>query len=458
MAAPDTTTADTPIAIPSVWSPPYRDLTIGLMLTITAAAFETLAVSTILPTITRELGGRDLYGWVFSAFLLTRLIGSTLAGTEVDRQGPAIPFLIGVGIFVAGLLLGGFAPSTEILLAGRVVQGLGSGVIGSVSYAIIARGYPESVRPRMLALNSTAWIVPGLIGPAIAGLIGDFVGWRWVFLGLVPIPLLAAALSLRALRSLARQEQGPRDWNGAITAFQLAFGTALLLIGLGQKLPWSVGLVAAGIAMSVPALRKLLPEGAFRAAPGLPAAVVCMGFVSMSFFGTDAFIPLALHDVRGLPSAVTGLALTAATITWTAGSWLLDRMVHRYSRRTFAVVGLALIVVGIGIGILVLHPELSPLIGIVAWSVAGLGIGLAYTTLSLATLDLAPVGREGSSAAALQVTDVLGSALGAGIGGVIIASYGNAAIASALQTQFLLMTAIAAIGMLIAMRLPGQRV
>jgi MFS family permease len=330
-------------------------------------------------------------------------------------------------------------------------------VIGAVSYAIIARGYPESMRPRMLALNSTAWIVPGLIGPAIAGLIGDYVGWRWVFLGLVPIPLLAAWISRQSLRELTREQQGPRDWSGATTPFQLAFGTALLLIGLGQPLPWLIGLVAAGLAISVPALRKLLPEGAFRAAPGLPATVVCMGFVTMSFFGTDAFIPLALHDVRGMPSAITGLALTAATITWTAGSWILDRMVHRYSRRTFAVVGLGLIAVGVAIGMLVLRPEISPLIGIVAWAVAGLGIGLTYTTLSLATLDFAPSGREGSSAAALQITDVLGSALGAGIGGVIIAAYGNAATAAALQTHFVLMAIIAALGMLIAMRLPGRR-
>lgn len=454
MAAPDMRPTDEPI---SVWAPPYRSLTIGLMLTITAAAFEALAVSTILPTITAELGGRNLYGWIFSAFLLTRLIGSTLAGAEVDRQGPALPFLIGVGIFVTGLLLGGLAPSTEILLAGRVVQGLGSGVIGSVSYAIIARGYPESVRPRMLALNSTAWIVPGLIGPAIAGLIGDFVGWRWVFLGLVPIPLISAVISRHALQGLAREHSGPRDWGSTITAFQLAFGTALLLVGLGQPLPWLIGLVAAGLVIGVPALRKLLPAGAFRAAPGLPATVVCMGFVSMSFFGVDAFIPLALHDVRGLPSAVTGLALTAATVTWTAGSWMLDRMVMRYSRRAFAVVGMILIVAGVGIGILVLNPALSPLIGILAWAVAGLGIGLAYTTLSLATLDLAPPGREGSSAAALQVTDVLGSALGAGIGGVIIAAYGSGATAAALQTQFLLMTGVAVVGMFIATRLPGRK-
>jgi MFS family permease len=330
-------------------------------------------------------------------------------------------------------------------------------VIGSVTYAIIARGYPESVRPRMLALTSTAWVVPGLIGPAIAGVIGDYVGWRWVFLGLVPIPLLAVVLSRQSLHGLTRTSDQPRDWSQVLRSVRLALGVTLLTIGLGTALPWGLLIVAASLVLAIPALQKLLPTGTLRAAAGLPAAVACMGLLSLCFFGVDVFIPLALTSVRGLPAVIAGLALTSATVTWTAGSWMLDRLVDRYSRRMFGAVGMVLIIIGIGLSLLMLNPLVPALLGVLAWGVAGLGIGLTYTTLSLATLDLAPKGQEGLSAASLQVNDTLGSAIGTGLGGVIIASYGAAGKVAALETQFVLMLAVAVLGLVVALRLPGQR-
>lgn len=441
----------------SVWKPPYRTLTISLMLTITVAAFETLAVSTILPAITADLGGIELYGWSFSAFLLSKLIATTLAGEEVDRQGPAWPFTIGVVVFAAGLLLAGLAPSMPILIIGRVIQGLGSGVIGSVAYVIIARGYPESLRPRMLALNSTAWVVPGLIGPAIAAAIGEYVGWRWVFLGLVALPLTAALLSFQELHKLTPATFRPRDWQRPWLAAQLAIGSAVLMVGFMQPLPWGIVAVAAGLIIALPALLKLLPPGTLRAAPGLPAPIAVMGLLSMGFFGVDVFIPLALTNVRGLSTVMGGLALTAATITWTSGSWLLDRLSTRYSRRMFVLVGLALILVGIALAIATLTPATPPMLGIVAWSIAGLGIGLTYTTLSLVALELAPKGREGVSTSSLQVNDTLGTALGSGIGGAIIAAYGEQQVGIALTLQFSLMMVVMVIAMLAALRLPARR-
>lgn len=457
MLAPEAADAGSaPISDHSVWSPQYRALTVGLLMIVTAAAFEALAVATILPAISRELGGIELYGWAFSAFLLTRLIGITLAGAEADRQGPAIPFLLGVGLFISGLLIAGFAPSMLVVIAGRAVQGLGSGVIGSVSYVAIARAYPDSMRPRMLALNSTAWVVPGLIGPALAGLIGDYLGWRWVFLGLAPFPLLAVLLAFGAMRGLARAVEQPREWRQARLAVQLALGTTILTIGLGQPLPWAPLVVALGLALGLPALRQLLPAGALLAAAGLPAAVACMGLLSLIFFGVDAFIPLGLNQVRGQAAVVAGLALTAATMTWTAGSWVLDRFARRASRRAFALIGLILIAVGIGLSLLSLWPELPASLAIFAWGIAGLGMGLTYTTLSLVTLELAPSGREGASSAALQVNDTLGSALGTGIGGVIIALYGETGTATALQIQFLLMLGLVLLAILAALRLPGR--
>src|SRR6266508_387569 len=240
---------------PGIWSGTHRSLTIGLVLTVSGAAFEALAVATTLPATIRDLGGLALYGWAFSAFMLANLIGITVAGAEADSQGPARPFIAGIATFVLGLIVVGLAPSMAIVILGRAVQGFGAGVISSVAYIVIGRGYPEEAKPRMLAVLSSAWVVPGLIGPALAGLISDIAGWRWVFLGLVPFLVIGAILTLPSLRQLSGGHAAPRDWSAYIAALRLSVGAGLALAGLGQSAQpiIALALIGAGAALGLPA-------------------------------------------------------------------------------------------------------------------------------------------------------------------------------------------------------------
>src|SRR4029079_6437723 len=93
----------------------------------------------------------------------------------------------GLALFAIGLLAGGLAPSMLILVAARFVQGLGAGTLQPIAYVAIGGTLPETLRPRMFAVLSTAWVLPGVIGPAIAGTVGEHIGWRFVFLGLLPL-------------------------------------------------------------------------------------------------------------------------------------------------------------------------------------------------------------------------------------------------------------------------------
>ena len=455
-----------PPAPAGIWSRSNRGLTIGLVVTVVGVAFEALAVATTLPATTRDLGGLALYGWAFSAFMLTNLIGITIAGAEADRYGPARPYLVGVSLFALGLAIAGTALSMPIVIVGRAVQGFGAGFISSTVYVVIGRGYSETARPRMLAVTSTAWVVPGLIGPALAGLIADHAGWRWVFLGLIPFPLVAAALALPSMRRLARAGDAPRDWGRIGAALRLATGAGLLLAGLGISEAWgwlyAGALIVAGAVLGFPALRRLLPPGTLRAAPGLPAAVATHGLLNMAFFGVDAFIPLALTEVRGQSAAMAGLALTAATLTWTTGAWIQAHVAKSRSRRGTAVVGLLIIVIGIVLSIGILSPAIPVALAPVAWGVAGLGIGLAFSTISLVVLETAPAGQEGSASSAMQLANNLGVALGTGIGGVIIGGAGGSAAGAGgaaqagIFIQDLLMIGVAVLAVVAALRLPGR--
>jgi MFS family permease len=274
----------------------------------------------------------------------------------------------------------------------------------------------------MVALLSSAWVVPGLIGPALAGAITDHLHWRWVFLGLVPLTVGAAALAVPALRRLTPTQAttDEPDTTPAALALALGVGAALCAPQLASRLGAALCVVG-GVLVALPALRRLLPVGTLRARPGLPATIASVGLLSAAFFGAEAFLPLTLTDVRGQSTMMAGIALSAATLTWTAGAWIQARLAPRHSRRRLALAGLGVMLLGIaGLG-LVLDPRVPIAWAILTWGVTGLGIGIAYSTAALVVLESAPQGGEGAASAALQLANVLGAALGTGVGGAVLA-------------------------------------
>jgi MFS family permease len=436
-------------------------LTAGLIGLVTAAAFEGMAVPTVLPELVDELGGLELYGWAFSAFWLTNIIGITLAGTDADRHGPGRALAIGAVVFAAGMVVSGIATGMPLVIAGRAIQGFGSGALGSVVYAAIARAYDPAARPRMIALVSSAWVVPGLVGPALAGVVTDSIGWRWVFLGIV-VPVLAMGAAVYP--QLARLERAPRPVEGtrrdarrALDAVQLAVGSTMVLGALTVGvLPVALALGVGGGLLGLAALRHFLPPGSLRVARGRPSVVVAAFAVAFAFFGTEAFVPLTVVEVRGGSVTLGGVALSAAAVTWATGSWLQARAAAAGIRRTLVMAGASLIAGGIGITALVLLPAAPVLVAAAGWAVAGLGMGLAYSMVALLVLETAPPGEEGASSAAIQLMFTLGTAFGAGVGGAVVAlaDAGTLELVAALAIVNGIMAVVALAGVLVGSRVP----
>src|SRR3984957_6804403 len=302
-----------------IWTPAYRTLTVGLVLAVTFVAFEALAVATILPVVGRDLGDIRLYGWVFSAFLLASLVGIVLAGTLADRVPLGRPMLAGLALFTLGLVIGGTAPDMAVLVAGRAVQGLGAGVVPAVAYVAISRCYPEESRPRMFAVLSTAWVVPGLIGPAIAAVVAAAVGWRWVFLGLIPLVIAAGVLVVLALPNVpppANPGTAPVPYL-AVLGVVAGAGAALAALNSGVLLVAVVGGIAGGVLLAA-SLRELTPPRNLTARPGLTATILSRALLTCCFFAGDAYVPYAIVIVRHAPTTLAALVLTASTLIWTA--------------------------------------------------------------------------------------------------------------------------------------------
>jgi MFS family permease len=410
----------------TVFSPRYRGISIGAVMSVTVVAFQSLGVGTVMPAVARDLGGLEHYGWAFSAFMLASLIGSVAAGQTADRAGPARAYLAAIASFTAGSVLAAVAGSWGLLLAGRALEGLGAGALGVVTYASASRAYPREMYGRMLALLSSAWVLPSLAGPAFAGFVADQLSWRWVFVLLLPFLPVAVLLTLPALRALTRPEAlpGPRRLPHALA---LAAGTGLFLgaLELDGTPPLAIALAGAGLAVALPAFRALTPRGTLRAARGLPSGIVVRGLVAVAFLGSDAFLPLALTELRGFSVSEAGLVISAASLSWSLGSFLqarLDRQDGGRGRPRRLLAGIAVLLTGIAATAAgVVSDAVPAVVPIAGWAVAGFGIGIGYPSIGALVLSEAPGGEEGSVSAALQLVETIGIAVFTGLGGAVIA-------------------------------------
>jgi len=440
-----------------VLAPGRRSLTVGLFFTITLVGFEGLALATILKVINDDLRDIGLLGWVFSAFFLGSLFGVIAAGYDADRAGPARPFVVGLGLFAAGLLEGGLAPNMLVLVSARAVQGVGAGAIPAVAYVAIGRAYPQELQPTMFAILSSAWVLPGLIAPAISGAVAEAVGWRWVLLGLLPLVVLAGVMTTRALHTLGHAG-GEEPIDRRVEALALVLGAGLVLAGASSHSAFVAPvLVVAGLVVGARAFLRLVPPGTARLARGLPAAVALRGLATFAFFGTDAYVSFTVTSVRHSSILLGGLALTAATLTWTGASWVQARFVRSIGPQQFVRVGLLVITNGIGLMIAVAQGWVPAALAVVAWGVAGFGMGLSYAPLSLVVLAEAAVGAEGTASAAIQLCDTLGVALGTGVSGAIVSAGATLAWkdGTALTLAFALCAVVAVATAVAAVRLPA---
>ncbi|AWN24400.1 MFS transporter [Deinococcus irradiatisoli] len=440
----------------SPFSPERRSLSVGLLLGVLLIAFESLAVATALPQVARDLHGLKLYGWPLSAFFMGFMIGTVGLGALADRDGPFRPVLLALLLFAAGLGVAGVSPSMAVLIGGRVLQGLGGGGVVAVAYQVINTAYPDAMRARMLALLSSAWVLPALLGPALSSYVTGRWSWRGVFLGLLPLVGLAAALLLPRLTRLSGAGT-PLDRARLNMVVLAALGVTLGLAGLsgvGQGHASAGLLLLLGAGLALPTLGRLFPARAYALGTPLSAGYATRFLLAFSFFGTEALLPLGLSALRGLSLFHAGLFLTGGALVWSTTSFIHSRFDERTggSRRP-AVVRLGAAVIGLSfLGVLaaLVWPGWPLLLGAACWAAAALGMGLAFPAHTLVVMRHAPAGQQGQVSGTLQLSDMLGSALGAGLGGALVAAFG---IAGAMPWQLGLTISLAAAAMLVAARL-----
>lgn len=371
-----------------------------------------------MPAVSHDLHGIAFYGLVFSGYSLAGLAATPLAGYLADRYGPGRPFAMTTAVFVVGSVLCGLAPSMALLAAARVVQGWGGAALYTIAYGAIAKAYPQSGRARMLALLAAVWVVPGLVGPGFGAIVTETIGWRWCFFSLLPIVAVALVMAYPDLVKLGRGgAQGAPPWQWPVV---LAAGTGLLVTGLAERPPVGLVLDLIGLALFVPAARRVLPAGTFRLRPGLPATVMAGLLVYLAFYVGFNFLPLLITQYGHRSLLEAGFAVTAVNLTWPIGSWWQATVAERYSKRLLT--GVSSLVLGLSLVAVCLVVVGLPLVAAyAAWAIGGAAVGVGSQALYLIAAESAPQGNETVAIAALMTTNRLGISLGTGFGGALIA-------------------------------------
>ncbi|WP_449374759.1 MFS transporter [Arthrobacter psychrolactophilus] len=339
----------------------------------------------------------------------------------------------GCGYLCCGYVAIATAPSMELLVAGRAITGLGSGLDGVALYVAIARVFPTHIRPKMFGALAMAWLLPSVVGPALSGVVTEHFGWRWVF-GTVPVlAIVAMALLLRGSRGTSMNQAvdpeslanvtkaaAPRLWMKPLWGLIAALSVLMMSDAGTRTQPWWPAQLGIAVVLLAIAVNILLPKGTWRATRGLPALILMRGLMGTGFTIADVYLPLFMIEQRHLPVWLAGLSLTVGGVTWAVGAWLSAR--GTLHPRQCLRWGALLMTLGLMISALVLFPGWPVWIAWLGWAAAGFGIGMAYPTQSVVVLEQSSPSEQGSNASALQLSETLMTATALGIVGAVFAA------------------------------------
>ncbi|MEW6183348.1 MAG: MDR family MFS transporter [Bacillota bacterium] len=407
-------------------------VTVAVMLATFLAALDMTIVGTAMPTIIGRLGGMSLFAWVFSVYLLTSAVTTPVYGKLADLFGRRLVFAWGTGIFLLGSALCGLSQDMVQLVLFRAVQGLGAGAVLPVTITIIGDIFTMEQRARMQGLFSSVWGISAIIGPALGGLIVDYLDWRWVFYVNIPLGVVSIILLLVFLQEEKHHVKPKLDYHGALT---LTMGVGALLFALlqgGVYLPWRSPVILGLFALAAVSLAGFIRAERRAVEPMLPlslfneriitVAVVGNFLAGAVMIGASSYIPLFMQGVLGGTAINAGAALAPMSIGWPLGSVICGRLLLRVGYKRMVVLGMifqvaaALMMLSLGVA--------TPHYFVLAVSfVMGLGLGFCSTAFIVFVQAAVEWRRRGVATAAVQFMRTLGSTVGVAVTGAALNAF-----------------------------------
>ncbi|MGA0230625.1 MAG: MFS transporter [Ilumatobacteraceae bacterium] len=370
-----------------IWSSRYLAVTVANLTVVAIAAFDGLAVASALPSIADDLGRIALLPWVLTGYLATSAIAVIVAGPVIDAIGVRRTFRITGTWFLGASALAALAPTMETLIAARVLQGLGGGLVIAVALAAVGLAYPHELRPKAFAANSIVWGVMGFGGPAIAGALLAIGDWRFVFAVKLPITAVALAVGWRALPSTReRPTRITTDWIGIAWLAVVVAASLATVAQLGSD--W--GIVGISLAVTIAAAAGYWRHAGRADTPVLRREHLTrfpLGFVHLSTgailiagLAADNYLPIYVHTVRERSIEFAAFSLVFLTVGWTLGAIAFSRVPTTWPETRTTLAGSTLMIPSLTLAWLSISGGWHLGVIFTAYGLIGVSIGLVSTS------------------------------------------------------------------------------
>ncbi len=389
-------------------------------------SISTFIVTTTLPTVVHEIGGLRWFAWSTTIYVVASLVAGAVSARLLAGSGPRMTYRIAMVLFAAGALLCATAHDMGWLLAGRLVQGLGGGMLSALSFSMVRSLFPRRLWSRAMAVISIVWGAATMAGPAIGGLFAEAGAWRGAFFSLAgAVPLLWIVVELSLPRRLP---PGPPPRKLALGNLVLLAASAMAVALGGSVSFWQgslVGLIVAAGGIAWFRAReaggeRLLPRGALDPTRGLGGTYAAQTFLLIAVV-TEIYIPYFLQNLHGLSPLHAGYMSALMAGGWSLGS-LASSGTDGTRRRLAMLMGpVAQFMALIGLALLLpRHGGAGTLLGIGAALLAlGAGIGLCWPQLGARVFQTAPQGERELAAACITVVITLANAFGSALAGMV---------------------------------------
>ena len=411
-----------------MFSPEYATRSFAIAGATILAAVNVLIASTILPSVVRDIGGQNLYAWNTTLYVVASIVGASLSPRMLVARGARPAYRIAILVFFLGALICTLAPAMPVLLIGRTVQGFGGGFMAALTYAVIRQAFPEPLWPRAFAITNAMWGIATVAGPTIGGIFSNLGEWRLAFATVLPIAAILLVLFERSLRNVERTEMTVRPFP-RVQLILLAGSVLAVSAGSVSSSAWSnLAGIAVAVALLVALVRRerrsahpMMPTGTFSFASPIGSVLATMVLLGMGV-SAEIFSPFFLQRLHGLSPLAAGYLVSLLSVGWTAAALVSAGLIGKVRRRAM-VGGPLMLFVGLVILTIAMPQQTTATASLVASGVGflcvGVGIGTTFSHLLARVLSWARPDEQAGAASAMSMVQLVATAFGAALGGVI---------------------------------------
>ncbi|WP_394232685.1 MDR family MFS transporter [Niallia oryzisoli] len=403
----------------------------SIMLAMFLGAIEGTIISTAMPAIVGELGGFSLYGWVFSSYLLMNAVTVLIYGKLSDLFGRKPILLFGISVFLIGSILCGFAESMTMLIVFRFIQGLGAGAITPIATTIVGDMYTKEERATIQGYLSSVWGISAIAGPALGGILVEYVSWRFVFWLNIPLGILAIIGVGLFLHEHITKKRHRIDYVGSLLIMISVSCFMFVLVEGGTRWSWmsieSLSLVIVSVVAFLffyfqekKAEEPIMPFSIWKERPILIANLTSLT-TGIMLIGISSFLPTFVQGVMEQSPIIAGFTLTTMSIGWPIASTFSGSLMLKFGYRKTSLLGGLALVLG-SVFFITLTPNIGPIWAAVGSFIVGIGMGLTSTTFIVVIQSAVDWEQRGIATASSSFMRNFGNTIGAALLGGILNS------------------------------------